>query len=154
MKITILFLVLASLVSCSSYHKTPVNEQAQVQQKAEEKGILDPNAQYNRAISMINDDAEMDDAQKKKLVGLVDEYVEKLRAIRTEQSSQRAVLIREMIKDQKGTSTQVRTARNSLLDLNKQSSTNLEKFIRDFKTYAGTYVNRHQETMVEAADIR
>ena len=69
-KLALLFLVLILGVGCASHEaKKDVKEEA-----AEILPIINPNAQYERALAMVEANPDLNQTQKEKLNGLIKKY--------------------------------------------------------------------------------
>lgn len=129
-----LIALLTVFISCSSHKelKKEVNQQANAVTP-----VTDPRSQYDRAIAMIKENKELDEKQKKALVGVINEYASKSVEIRKKQSQYRVVLVNEMLNSGTKKNRKVDLAKKNLQKLEKESSSNLGKFIRDFKFHSG-----------------
>jgi chromosome condensin MukBEF ATPase and DNA-binding subunit MukB len=146
MKILVLIILSIFVVSCTlrkDAQKTVKNEAAAVEP------IVDPNYQYTRAISMINENPELKDKDKKKLVEVVNQYATKGHEIRMKRSQYRAVLVTEMLNSGSGKNPKVDEVKKNLKDLNDESTKQLGKFVRDFKYFSGNTAANFQPTMKE-----
>lgn len=150
------FLVLMALVSilmgCSG-HKNLKNEV-----KADASAVApvtDPRSQYERAITMIQSHTELDEKQKSQLVGVINKYALKANDIRKQQSQYRVVLVNEMLNSGTKRNPKVNLAQRRLQKLDRESTSNLGKFIRDFKFYSGEVASdSYQPVMREVLRIQ
>jgi hypothetical protein len=149
--IILLILQLCLLVSCSSGQqaKKDVQESAQTFNPNP-----DPQLQYNRAITMVEESPDLSDDQKVKLRDLIDDYAVKSKALRERQSQYRAVLIEEMLDRKDAFGEKSNVAKKNLEKINKDSTNNLEQFISEFKFITGERVRNDHVMIMQAVDIR
>lgn len=151
MKILVLIMLSILFVSCSSHQEA---EKEVKQEAAAVRPTIDPNTQYVRAIAMINENPDLKDKDKKKLVEVVNTYATKGHEIRMKKSQYRAVLVSEMLNSGSHKNPKVDAAKKGLQSLNEESSKQLGKFIRDFKYYSGNTAANFEPTMKEVMRIQ
>jgi hypothetical protein len=150
MKVLVLMLLSVFVVSCAS--KEEANKVVEKEAKAATP-TADPRTQYERAISMVQNNPDLKDDQKNKLVDVINTYATKNLEIRMNQSQYRAVLVNEMLNSGTKKNPKVDAAKKGLQKLNKDSSEELGKFIRDFKYYSGNTAANFQPAMKEVIRI-
>lgn len=147
---TLLLILLG--VGCSSAEK---EQKADVKEEIESTAYKDvtPANHYSRAISMVESDQKLNDSEKKNLVKLIEEYGGEVQKRRNLQSKYRALLVHEMLQTGEKKNPKVDAARDELIELDKTNSKELQKFIRDFKFYAGENARIHQPTLLEVINM-
>jgi hypothetical protein len=144
-KLALLFLVLILGVSCASHEaKKDVKEEA-----AEILPVINPTAQYDRAVAMVEANPDLSQEQKTKLTGLIKSYGTKAYENRKKESQYRVVLLEEMMKSDAETTETISAAKKDITNLNKENSKLLEGFVNDFKSTIGKSAKFNQPVMME-----
>jgi hypothetical protein len=147
MKTTFLsFLLLLGVVSCAS-HRDP---EKNVAKQAKEVDVSEDSlAQYNNAISMIKENPNFMENQKKEMIKLVDDYAVNSSKRKKEEAQLRQALMTEMLNAPEGKSAKLDQTRKSLEAVNKERTKDLESFVEKFKFTAGADARSHQFMMNE-----
>lgn len=144
--IAVSLLLALGLVGCSS-HRDPEKE---VTKTAEAPSVsAEPTTQYNNAISMIKQNPNFMENQKKEMIKLVDTYAAKSVKLKQEEANLRSMLMTEMLNAPEGKSKSIEETRDKLNALNKQRTKDLEEFVEKFKFSAGSEARSHQFMMNE-----
>lgn len=144
-KLSLLFLVLVIGVSCASHEaKKDVKEEA-----AEILPVINPNAQYDRAVAMVEANPDLSQEQKTKLKDLIKSYGTKALENRQKESQYRVALMEEMMKTDAETNQTISAAKKGITDLNKENSKLIEGFVHDFKNTIGKTAKFNQPVMME-----
>lgn len=112
-----------------------------------------PQAHYNQAIAMVESSPDFSDNQKRELSELIGNYAIKSHAIKEKQSQYRQILVDEMLNASNLATTNKQTARENLSKLNQESNKNLDEFVHQFKTIAGTSAKSAHTVVLQAVDI-
>lgn len=139
-------------VGCSSSQK---KTESQVKSDIESQAYEDvnPSNQYSRALSMVEADQNLNETEKKNLTNLIEDYGKKVQKNRNLQSKYRALLVHEMLVTGDKKNSKVDAAKEGLMEIDEKNSKDLQKFIRDFKFYAGENARIHQPTLIEAIHL-
>lgn len=144
-QLALLFLVLILGVSCASHEaKKEVKEDA-----AEILPVINPNAQYDRAVAMVNANPDLSQEQKTKLIGIIQAYGTKASENRQKESQYRVALLDEMMKTDAATNATISAAKKNITNLNKENSKLIEGFVNDFKSTIGKSAKFNQPVMME-----
>lgn len=138
-------LLLLALVGCSSHREPEKVAQAPEPLPVSAEGTT----QYNNAISMIKQNPNFMENQKKEMIKIVDAYAAKSVKAKQEEANLRSQLMTEMLNAPEGKSKAIEQTRDKLSALNKQRTKDLEKFVNDFKFSAGSEARSHQFMMQE-----
>lgn len=143
--LTLLLLIFVLGVSCASHEaKKDVKKEA-----AEILPVINPNAQYERAVAMVQANPDLSQEQKNKLIGLIQSYGTKVYENKQKESQYRTVLLEEMMKTEAETSATIAAAKKDITDLNKNNAKLIEDFVQEFKTTVGKSAKFNQPTMME-----
>lgn len=138
-------LLLLGLVGCASHREPEKVAQAPAPLPVSSEG----QAQYNRAISMIKQNPNFMENQKREMIKLVDDYAAKSVKAKQEEANLRSQLMTEMLNAPEGKSKGIEQTREQLNAINSQRTKDLEKFVKDFKFSAGSEARSHQFMMQE-----
>lgn len=149
MKYLILGVILL-LAGCSSRDekvKQEVSSEAQAVTISQ-----NPQAQYEKAIAEIEASHNFNDDQKKRLIQLIDNYVEDLKVLRLKRSQYRSVLLKEMLVSSEAPSKKAVIAKETLKDINQEAANQLDKFVADFKFITGEDARNQRGLILQVID--
>jgi type IV secretory pathway TraG/TraD family ATPase VirD4 len=149
MKHFFFFFILFVAVACSSHEKPKkVDEMAKAYDP-----ILEQNAQVARVITMIQQNKNLENEKKEKLVELVNEQDKKITEVRKEQSRLRAVLIDQLLQSADGSNSATMATSKELENLNKKNIKGLNDFILKFRAISGERDIRQNDFMREVGSV-
>jgi hypothetical protein len=136
--------------ACSSQ-----NKKIEKQVSAEASKVVvssDYKIQYERAVAEIKSNPELNEDQKKRLINLIDNYVEDVRVLRLKQSQYRSVLLKEMLITSETPSKKAVVAKETLKEINQDAANQLDKFIADFKFITGEDARNQRGLILQVID--
>lgn len=151
MNIYFLFLgVVLLLFGCSSDNK---KIERQVSSEAQAVAVsTDPNVQHERAIAEIEKSPDFQEDQKKRLIQLIDDYVEDVKVLRLKQSQYRSVLLKEMLVSGEKPTKKAIVAKEKLKEINQDAANQLDKFVNDFKFITGEDARNQRGLILQVID--
>lgn len=146
-------LMLAAVLICSSCASDNKKVEKQVSSEARAiKVSQDPEIQYERAIAEIKRNPDFQEDQKKRLIKLIDAYVEDLKVLRLKQSQYRSVLLKEMLISTEKPNKKAVVAKETLKEINQDAANQLDKFIADFKFITGEDARNQRGLILQVID--